>query len=286
MQIQADRPTTATGESYHLLLKDGDIAPLCILAGASGRVKFIGERYLTDTRSIINKDRGDMVSCTGFYQGHRISAVGTGMGGSSTGISIEEVIKHGGRVIVRSGSSSSLRKKSVPGDVVIVTAAIRKDGASSHWAPMEFPAAADYRIVSALVAAANQLGPGHFEVGYECTTADFNTGQGRPDLFGYLPPVSQAEHEWNLRHGVACYSMEAASIFTYCSAEARGYAIAGAINAVYGNRVTNAWDPHKGQELACEIALEALVSLAKDEGVQAIMNRPFSEFVDRPVWEG
>ena len=45
-----------------------------------------------------------------------------------------------------------------PGDVIVSTAAVRLDGTSGHFAPMEFPAVADFDCTTALVGAARATG--------------------------------------------------------------------------------------------------------------------------------
>ena len=44
------------------------------------------------------------------------------------------------------------------GDLIIATGAVRAEGTSREYAPIEYPAVADYRIISRLVEAAEKLG--------------------------------------------------------------------------------------------------------------------------------
>jgi uridine phosphorylase len=146
------------------------------------------------------------------------------------------------------------------GDLIVVTAAIRHDGVSENWAPLAYPAVADWRVVDALHRAGQQLAPGRLHGGVECTTGDFYGGQGRPGLTGTVPPHLEARHREVLRLGAACYSMEAASLFVWCASEGGGLPC-GAVNAIFANRVTNEWGT-AGEELAAQTALEALCLLA------------------------
>ena len=66
-----------------------------------------------------------------------------------------------------------------------------------------------------------------------------------------------------MRLGAACYSMEASTLFVWCATEGRGLP-SGVINAVFANRHTDEWGI-AGEELAAEIALDALVILSKDK---------------------
>lgn len=117
-------------------------------------------------------------------------------------------------------------------------------------------------MINALAEAAADHADGHYYLGVEATTDCFNEGQARPNLDGKIPAHTQAQHEELIRLGVACYSMEASALFVWCATHGGGLP-AGAINAVYGNRRTNAFKV-AGEELAAQIALKALVALAND----------------------
>ena len=189
---------------------------------------------------------------------------------------LPEAVQSGARIFIRVGSCGSLIRDSKVGDVIIPTAAIRFDRTAEDWAPPEYPAAADWRVVSALHRAAQTKAPGRFHTGVECTTGDFYTGQGRPNLFGVVPERMKARHEEVLRLGAACYSMEAADLFVWCVTEGGGLP-AGAINAVFANRHTNEWGI-AGEELAAEIALDALVKLSEDVSLAPYLSRELPKY--------
>jgi uridine phosphorylase len=126
-----------------------------------------------------------------------------------------------------------LIRESKVGDVIIPTAAIRST-VPPTIGPARVSAVADWRVVGALHRAAQEKAPGRFHLGVECTTSDFYTGQGRPNLFGQVPERMQARHQEILRLGAVCYSMEAADLFVWCATEGGGLP-AGAINAVFAN---------------------------------------------------
>jgi uridine phosphorylase len=230
----------------------------------------IAEKYLKSSRRLSNGARG-LVSHTGTYHGIEISVTTSGMGGPSMGIVLPEAVQSGARIFIRVGSCGSLKPESRVGDVIIPTAAIRFDGTADDWAPPEYPAFADWRVVSALHRAAEAKAPGRFHAGVECTTSDFYTGQGRPNLFGAVPDRMLARHQEVLRLGAVCYSMEAAGLFVWCATEGGGLP-AGAINAVFANRHTNEWGT-AGEELSAEIALDALVSLSEDTSLAPYLAR-------------
>ena len=66
---------------------------------------------------------------------------------------------------IRIGTAGGMAEDVMSGDVAIGTAAIRMDGTSREYAPIEFPAVADFNVVSALVEAAKEDGtPWHVGV--------------------------------------------------------------------------------------------------------------------------
>ncbi len=131
---------------------------------------------------------------------------------------------------------------------------------SENWAPLGYPAIADYRVVTAMVEAAKKLGLPHY-VGIGATTTCFNEGQARPDINGYLPPRLLALHEEFVRRGVLFYSMEEATLFVWCTTHGKNL-WAGAVDAIYGNRCTNKLEVC-GEEEAARIAIFALRLLNK-----------------------
>src|SRR5512140_3774731 len=218
---RADKPTASGGVHYHTHTGPGDLAALCLIVGAPGRADMIAERYLKGSRRFSNDSRG-LVSHTGKYGDCDISVTTSGMGGPSMGIVLPEAVRSGARIFIRVGSCGSLIRESKVGDVIIPTAAIRFDRTAEDWAPPEYPAVADWRVVSALHRAAEAKALGKFHTGVECTTGDFYTGQGRPNLFGGDHARMQARHEVVLRLGAAGDSMEAADLFVWCAPEGGG----------------------------------------------------------------
>lgn len=265
--IRANAPVTPDGRTYHLHTKEGDLGPCCLLVGSPERAEMIASSLLSDTR-LVGDHRG-LKSYTGFVSPPgriktrlltpelRMSVVTTGMGGASTGIVLPEAVYSGARVFIRVGSCSALQPEPQPGQAMICTAAVRLEGASPNWAPIEYPAVADYRLVAALVESAQLQGlPAH--VGIGVTTDCFIEGQARPNLLGRIPKRLQERHDWLVECGAAFYSMEEATLFVWCSTH--GGFPAGAVDAIFGNRATNAWDI-AGEEEAAKIAVGAFFLL-------------------------
>lgn len=251
---KADRPTAAGGRQYHLETRPGDIAPRCLLVGSPERAEMIAETFFEDGSARKVGDHRGLKSFSGIFEGVPMSVVTTGMGGASTAIVLPEAVRSGARAFVRVGSCGSLKAEAEVGHAVICTGAVRLDGASENWAPIEYPALADWRLVDRLVEAAERLGhPAH--VGIGITASDFCEGQARPNDDGYVPPRIKARHDELVRCGALFYSMEEATVFVWCATH--GGIPCGAVDAVYANRATGSFGV-RGDEEAAAIALLAL----------------------------
>jgi uridine phosphorylase len=253
--MDANKPILPDGRTYHLYTRAGDIAPNCLLVGSPERAEMIASNMFANPR-LVGDHRG-LKSFTGMVKDMPISVVTTGMGSATTGIVLPEAVYSGAKRFIRVGSCSTLWPGPRPGDSVICTGAVRLDGASENWAPIQYPAVADFRVVSAMVEAAERLNLPH-HVGIGATTTCFNEGQARPDMNGYLPPRLAELHEELVMRGVLFYSMEEATLFVWCTTH--GDYWAGAVDAIYGNRHTNELEI-KGEEEAAQIAIAALVIL-------------------------
>ena len=248
----ADRPKAIDGRQYHLETGSGDLAARCLLVGSPERAEMIAKTLFTKARCV--GDHRGLKSFTGSFEGTPMSVVTTGMGSATTGIVLPEAVASGARAFIRVGTCGILRKDVPLGAAAICTGAVRFDGASENWAPIEYPAVADWRIVAALVEAARELRLPH-ATGIGATTTCFNEGQARPDKDDYIPPRLQARHEELMRRGVLFYSMEEATLFVWCSTHG-GYPC-GAVDSAIANRVTNEFKVC-GEEAAARIACTAL----------------------------
>jgi len=252
----ADRPAAKGGRTYHLQTKPGSLSELCLLVGSPERATMIAKKFFVGARCV--GDHRGLKSFTGHYEGMRMSVVTTGMGSASCGIVLPEAVESGARIFIRVGSCGAIQPQVEVGHAVICTGAVRLDGASDNWAPVGYPAVADYRVVTALVQAAED---DHlpYHVGIGATTTCFREGQARPDIHGYIPPRLQAQHEELIHRGVLFYSMEESTLFVWCTTHGKGL-MAGAVDAVYANRVTNDFNVI-GDEDAARIAVNALLIL-------------------------
>lgn len=253
--LKADRPTTSGGKQYHLETEPDDLAKHCILVGSPERAEMIAITFFKEARKV--GDHRGLKSFTGKYCDMPMSVVTTGIGSASIGIVLPEAVRSGARLFIRVGTCGSLQKEAGLGSAVICTGAVRLDGASENWAPIQYPAVADWRVVGALVSAAQELSLPHC-VGVGATTTCFNEGQARPDDNGYIPPRILALHEELVRRGVLFYSMEEATLFVWCGTH--GGFPCGAVDTVIANRVTNEFGVC-GEEDASRLACLALTKL-------------------------
>jgi len=140
---------------YHIHLSEGDCAPYVLLPGDPGRVEQVAAKWEESRRVASNRE---YVTYTGVYKGMPITCTSTGIGAPSTAIAVEELARVGATTFLRIGTCGAFPENVANGDLIIFDAAARYDGASLAYAPVEYPAVADYRVVAACVEAAEKLG--------------------------------------------------------------------------------------------------------------------------------
>lgn len=216
---------------YHLGLDSASIeaARLALLPGDPGRVSELARALDPNARELAF--RREYRSYLAFVTGSPIVVTSTGIGGPSTSIAIEELAQLGLRTFLRVGTTGAIRHDVAVGDVIITTGAVRSDGASSDYAPIEYPAVADHEVVHALVEAARARGR-TFHVGVTVSAASFYAGEERADSYHpyVLRRIRGATDEWRNLHALS-YEMEAATVLTLCSVMGlRGGCVTGVVN--------------------------------------------------------
>ena len=200
-----------TGIQYHLHLKKGDVGRYVILPGDPKRVPLIA-KYLDD--AVLVADNREYVTYTGTLLGEKVSVTSTGIGGPSAAIAVEELYKVGADTFIRMGTCGGIKLSVKGGDVVIATAAVRAEGTSREYAPIEFPAVADFDVVSAMKSAAEKMNV-RFHTGVvQCKDSFY--GQHDPDI---MPVSYELNNRWEAwkRLGVLASEMESSTIFTVSS---------------------------------------------------------------------
>jgi len=196
---------------YHVRLDDGDVAPIVLLPGDPGRVEVVARLWDEARHVATNRE---YVSWTGTYRGTPISCVSTGIGAPSTSIAMEELARIGATTFIRIGTCGTFLDHVAVGDMAIFDSAMRLDGASRSYAPIEFPAVAHHDVVTACIRAGDQLGY-RYHVGTTRSADTFYARHPRPgSSFGGYWQADWREHFEDLkRMNVVAAEMEASVIF-------------------------------------------------------------------------
>lgn len=207
---------------FHLDLTRDDLrgATIAILPGDPGRVAKIAEHFDDPTPLASNREFTSHLGWTagGAGAGKPVVVCSTGIGGPSTSIAVEELAQLGVRTFLRVGTTGAIQPDIAVADVIVTTGSVRLDGASLHFAPLEYPAVADFACTSALVQAARAAGH-TVHVGITVASDTFYPGQERYDtVSGYVRRHFRgSREEWQQLH-VLNYEMESATLFTMCAA--------------------------------------------------------------------
>jgi uridine phosphorylase len=196
---------------HHLRLGPGDVGRYVLLPGDPGRCEPIAALF-DDARHVAT--HREYTTWTGSLLGEKVSVVSTGIGCPSTAIAVEELVRLGADTFIRVGTSGAMQPFIRFGDLAVVTAAIRDEGTSSHYLPIEFPAVADLDVVVALRDAAARTGQRAY-LGVTQSKDSFY-GEVEPDR---MPLASRLHERWEawVGGGAICSEMEAAAIFTIAS---------------------------------------------------------------------
>jgi uridine phosphorylase len=133
---------------YHIRCKKGEVNKAVLLPGDIERADYIGTKFFRDSEKIAENREFHIYN--GTYENKPVAVCSTGIGCMSAAVAIEELINVGCKYFIRVGTCGSLSSQINPGDIIIVTGAVRGDGASKEYVPIEYPAVADYRTVIAL----------------------------------------------------------------------------------------------------------------------------------------
>ena len=183
----------------HIEAKEGEIAESILLPGDPLRAKFIAENFLTDVVQF-NRVR-NMLGYTGYYNGKRVSVMGSGMGMPSIGIYAYELIKfYNVKKLIRVGSAGSIQPNVNVKDIVIAQAASTNSNFSKQFKVRgEIAAISDYKMLAAAAKRAEELDL-KYHVGNimsSDTFYDFEKGSWK---------------KW-AKMGVSCLEMEAYALF-------------------------------------------------------------------------
>ncbi|ABM04573.1 uridine phosphorylase [Psychromonas ingrahamii 37] len=214
---------------FHLGLskKMLDGASLAIVPGDPDRVKKIAE--LMDGATFLASHR-EYTSYLAYIEGKAVVVCSTGIGGPSTSIAVEELAQLGVTTFLRVGTTGAIQPEVNPGDIIVTQASVRLDGASLHFAPLEYPAVANFECTMAIVAACRETGI-EPHIGITASSDTFYPGQERYDTVSgrVTRHLKGSMKEWQ-ELGVLNYEMESSTLFTMCATQGwRAACVAGVI---------------------------------------------------------
>lgn len=198
---------TEDGSQYHTGLKEGDVGEYVLLPGDPKRCQKIAE-FFDDAKLVA--DKREFVTYTGFLNGVKVSTTSTGIGGPSASIALEELVKVGAKNFIRVGTCGGMDLNVKGGDIVIATGAVRMEGTSKEYAPIEFPAVSNLEITNALVSAAKNLGYTYHTGVVQCKDSFY--GQHNPET---MPVSYELLNKWEAWKKLGCLAseMESAALF-------------------------------------------------------------------------
>ena len=173
---------------YHIHCAKGEVGRYVILPGDPGRCPSIAALF--DDAHLVARNR-EYTTYTGTLLGEKVSVCSTGIGGPSASIAMEELHQLG------------------------ATGAIRYEHTSLEYAPIEFPAVADFDITLALRQASEELGYCTHTGVVQCKDSFY--GQHSPEKSPVYYELLQKWESWK-RLGVKASEMESAAMFVVASA--------------------------------------------------------------------
>ena len=245
---------------YHIQVAKGEVGRYVIMPGDPKRCVKIAQ-YLDNP--VLIADNREFITYTGTLDGVKVSVTSTGIGGPSASIAMEELYRCGADTFVRIGTCGGMQTDVKSGDIVIATGAIRMEGTSKEYAPIEFPAVADLDVTNALVAAAKQKNYTHHTGVVQCKDSFY--GQHDPKR---MPVSQELLYKWEAwkRLGVLASEMESAALF--CCAAALGVRCGSCFHVIWNQEREKAGLDQKESHdtsAAIQVGIEALKLLIQED---------------------
>lgn len=196
-----------SGRQYHTGVGPKDIGKYVILPGDPKRCEKIAAYF---DHPVLVADSREYVTYTGTIDGVKVSVTSTGIGGPSASIAIDELVKCGAHTFIRVGTCGGMQEDVCGGDIVIANGAIRMEGTSKEFAPIEYPAVADVYVTHALMESAKEQNITHHVGVVQCKDSFF--GQHEPEI---MPVSYELQNKWQawIRMGCLASEMESAALF-------------------------------------------------------------------------
>lgn len=201
-----------TNKQFHIQCVEGDVGKYVILPGDPGRCEAIARHFDNPVHIGMNREYNVW---TGTLLGEKVSVCSTGIGGPSAAIAMEELVKIGADTFLRTGTCGGIHLDVKPGDIVVATGAVRYEHTSLEYAPIEYPAVADFELTAALKQASEALGFDTHTGIVQCKDSFY--GQHSPEA---SPVYYELQHKWESwkRLGVKASEMESAALFVVANA--------------------------------------------------------------------
>lgn len=192
---------------HHIQVAPGEVGRYVFLPGDPGRCEPIARLF--DDPVLVARNR-EYETWTGYLDGEKVSVTSTGIGCPSAAIAMEELVKVGADTFVRVGTSGAMQPDIEVGDLGVISGAIRDEGTTLHYLPVEFPAVADIDVTRALAIGARSVGA-RVHVGISQSKDSFY-GQHEP---GRMPVARRLQDRWSawMAGGAICSEMEAAALY-------------------------------------------------------------------------
>lgn len=192
---------------YHLQIHNGQVGKYVILPGDPKRCEKIAAYF---EHPVLIADSREFVTYTGTLEGETVSVTSTGIGGPSAAIAMEELFKAGAHTFIRVGTCGGIETEVQSGDLVIATGAVRAEGTSREYAPIEYPAVANLDVICALREAARDQAI-RFHTGVVQSKDSFY-GQHEPQV---MPVDYMLQQHWGAWKKMGCLAseMESAALF-------------------------------------------------------------------------
>lgn len=238
------------GRMYHIAVKKGEVGRYVFLPGDPFRTDLIAS-FLDDAKLVAHNR--EHKTWTGYLDGEMVSVTSTGMGCPSTAIALEELIKCGADTFIRIGTAGKISEDAQNPDLdgAICTAAVRDEGTTIQYIPIEYPAIANREVVEALANAAKKHNKNFIE----------GITQSKDSFYGEVDPDSAPDGDrlkarWKAweKGNVVASEMEAAALFV--------------ISTIRGKRasaIMNWKDMNSTIQIACD-AVRELIKKDKIEG--------------------
>ncbi|WP_394151702.1 uridine phosphorylase [Vibrio maritimus] len=244
---------------FHLGVNKEDLqgATIAIIPGDPARVQKIAE--LMDEPEFLASQR-EYTVYRAKLDGKPVVVCSTGIGGPSTSIAVEELAQLGVRTFLRVGTTGAIQSHVNVGDMIVTTGSVRLDGASLHFAPMEFPAVADFDVATAMKEAAIEAGS-TVHTGVTASSDTFYPGQERYDTFSgrVVRRFQGSMEEWQ-QMGVLNFEMESATLLTMCASSGLR---AGCVAGVIINRTQRETPDHDTLKQAETRSIRVVVEAAR-----------------------